>query len=272
MGLFYYLSLTIVAIIVLSTDTVTGKAYQNSTSYNRGLVRNQIFGDYDTSDNPDNLTVHVGVALISFDLHPELNRMDAYVWMRLVWFDSRLKWDEEKYNVSVLRVPAHEVWKPDVVLYNSYAADHYKACAQSHVLVYPTGEVLWVPPCNYQAVCDMKDIRNNPKGKQSCHLKFGSWVYDGFALQLKLYKDKPEVDITDMWDITNWKLTGQNATEEVKFYPCCEEPYGSLYFNMEFEKKVGADRITSAAGEFHAIQSSIMIPLTWILFWCFNLS
>ena len=34
-----------------------------------------------------------------------------------------LKWDPDKYGgVSVLYVPAEEIWLPDIVLYNKYVS------------------------------------------------------------------------------------------------------------------------------------------------------
>lgn len=35
------------------------------------------------------------------------------------WKDYQLNWDESKYGgIKVIRIPAHRVWKPDIVLYN----------------------------------------------------------------------------------------------------------------------------------------------------------
>ena len=50
---------------------------------------------------------------------------------------------------SFLRLPPDKVWKPDIVLFNN-ADGNYEVRYKSNVLIYPDGEVLWVPPAIYQ--------------------------------------------------------------------------------------------------------------------------
>lgn len=48
--------------------------------------------------------------------------MKSNVWLRLVWNDYQLQWDEADYGgIGVLRLPPDKVWKPDIVLFNKYA-------------------------------------------------------------------------------------------------------------------------------------------------------
>lgn len=45
--------------------------------------------------------------------------MKSNVWLRLVWSDYQLQWDEADYGgIGVLRLPPDKVWKPDIVLFN----------------------------------------------------------------------------------------------------------------------------------------------------------
>lgn len=45
--------------------------------------------------------------------------MKSNVWLRLVWNDYQLQWDEADYGgIAVLRLPPDKVWKPDIVLFN----------------------------------------------------------------------------------------------------------------------------------------------------------
>lgn len=58
--------------------------------------------------------------------------------------------DEADYGgIGVLRLPPDKVWKPDIVLFNN-ADGNYEVRYKSNVLIYPNGEVLWVPPAIYQ--------------------------------------------------------------------------------------------------------------------------
>lgn len=48
--------------------------------------------------------------------------MKSNVWLRLVWMDYQLMWDEADYGgIGVLRLPPDKVWKPDIVLFNKLA-------------------------------------------------------------------------------------------------------------------------------------------------------
>jgi len=50
------------------------------------------------------------------------------------------------------------------------------------------GSVLWIPPAIFMSTCQI-DITNFPFDIQTCKLKFGSWTYDGFKLDISFYQD-----------------------------------------------------------------------------------
>lgn len=62
--------------------------------------------------------------------------------------------------------------------------DHY---GNVYCVAYPNGEVLWVPPAQFQVFCDL-DLRTWPFDVQSCHLTLGSWTYDGNHIDIHLDK------------------------------------------------------------------------------------
>lgn len=55
-------------------------------------------------------------------------------------------------------------------------------------MVQHDGEVMWIPPAIFLSTCQI-DITNFPFDVQSCDLKFGSWTYDGFKLDIGFYGD-----------------------------------------------------------------------------------
>ena len=48
------------------------------------------------------------------------------------------------------------------------------------------GGVLWIPPAIFMSTCQI-DITNFPFDVQECMLKFGSWTYDGYKLDISFY-------------------------------------------------------------------------------------
>ncbi|KAH9376505.1 hypothetical protein HPB48_006590 [Haemaphysalis longicornis] len=131
--------------------------------------------------------------------------MTSNVWLQLVWTDYQLKWDEADYGgIAVLRLPPDKVWKPDIVLFNN-ADGNYEVRYKSNVLIYPSGQVMWVPPAIYQSSCTI-DVTYFPFDQQKCVMKFGSWTFNGDQVSLKLYNNNFWVDLSDYWKSGTWDI------------------------------------------------------------------
>ena len=50
------------------------------------------------------------------------------------------------------------------------------------------GTVTWIPPAIFRSTCPI-DIRYYPFDIQICKMKFGSWTYDGFKLDINFHND-----------------------------------------------------------------------------------
>jgi len=86
-------------------------------------------------------------------------------------------------NITVLRVSSSEVYIPDIMLYN--AAEFQKeALVKTNVLVYSNGLIMWVPPGTYKSSCRL-NLKNWPFDEHLCFLKFGSWTYDGYIVDIR---------------------------------------------------------------------------------------
>ena len=51
--------------------------------------------------------------------------------------------------------------------------------------LYSEGLVEWKPPAIYHSSCEM-DVEYFPFDEQTCVMKFGSWTYDGFQVNIFL--------------------------------------------------------------------------------------
>lgn len=94
--------------------------------------------------------------------------------------------------------------QPDIVLFNN-ADGNYEVRYKSNVLIYPNGEVLWVPPAIYQSSCTI-DVTYFPFDQQTCIMKFGSWTFNGDQVSLALYNNKNFVDLSDYWKSGTWDI------------------------------------------------------------------
>merc|ERR1712004_477105 len=102
------------------------------------------------------------------------------------------------------RLPPDKVWKPDIVLFNN-ADGNYEVRYKSNVLIYPDGEVLWIPPAIYQSSCTI-DVTYFPFDQQTCIMKFGSWTFTGDQVSLSLFNNKNHVDLSDYWKSGTWDI------------------------------------------------------------------
>uniref|UniRef100_A0A9J2PQM9 Neurotransmitter-gated ion-channel ligand-binding domain-containing protein n=1 Tax=Ascaris lumbricoides TaxID=6252 RepID=A0A9J2PQM9_ASCLU len=117
----------------------------------------------------------------------------------------------------------------------SHSADDYTAgYMRSRAMVFYDGTVFWPPPTQLRSTCKI-DVTYFPFDSQHCALKFGSWTYHGF-----------QVDITnrsDNVDLSNYVVSGEfdlvrvHQKRRVVKYTCCPEPYPDVTFFIHIRRK-----------------------------------
>ncbi|XP_076314010.1 acetylcholine receptor subunit alpha-like 1 [Tachypleus tridentatus] len=171
--------------------------------------------------------------------------MTTNVWVEQEWIDYKLRWDPEEYGgVSKLHVPAEQIWLPDIVLYNN-ADGNYEVTIMTKATLHSNGLVIWRPPAIYKSSCEM-NVQYFPFDEQTCFMKFGSWTYDGYTVDLK-HKHQSEdtddsdiavgIDLSDFYLSVEWDVMGVPARRKEKFYSCCDEPYPDITFNITLRRK-----------------------------------
>ncbi|PAV82082.1 hypothetical protein WR25_27000 isoform G [Diploscapter pachys] len=97
-----------------------------------------------------------------------------------VWLD---QWNPADFNnIKSIRIPCDLIWLPDIVLYNS-ADDYTTGYMKSRAMLDFDGTVFWPPPTQLRSTCKV-DVTLFPFDYQKCSLKFGSWTYHGFQLDI----------------------------------------------------------------------------------------
>ena len=112
--------------------------------------------------------------------------------------------------------------------------------------IFPSGKVRWEPPSIYKSACTI-NVEFFPFDEQLCLLKFGSWTYDGFQVDIEhmgLLESQEDTDpIEDGIDLDNfyrsveWDILGVPAKKNVVYYPCCPQPFPDLTFNITMRRK-----------------------------------
>lgn len=75
-----------------------------------------------------------------------------------------------------------------VPTFSGSADERLKEHRRALAVVNNTGHVLWLPAAIFKSTCTI-DILYFPYDYQSCHMKFGSWTYDGYKLDVVFYQD-----------------------------------------------------------------------------------
>jgi len=208
---------------------------KSGTADARAALRKKLFGDYDSVNIPDDVTVQFGMSLLSLDVIEEKGTLEIDAWLKYTWKDSRLTWDNNTNGINLLRIAPNEVWKPDITLYNSANLKDMMRCWESNPIVYHNGVVLWVPPCQITTHCNFT-LDKTPYGEQTCSLKFGSWTYDSTMLDLHLYGEQDTADV-DYYGSSEWRMVETKAKRDAKVYPCCpDEAYPSISYNLTIQR------------------------------------
>ncbi|KAE8748971.1 hypothetical protein FOCC_FOCC004377, partial [Frankliniella occidentalis] len=169
--------------------------------------------------------------------------MTTNLWVEQSWDDYKLKWDPREYGgVEMLHVPSDHIWRPDIVLYNNADGNFEVTLATKATLNY-TGRVEWKPPAIYKSSCEI-DVEYFPFDEQTCVMKFGSWTYDGFQVDLRHIDEVRGssvvdigVDLSEFYTSVEWDILEVPAVRNEKFYTCCDEPYLDITFNITMRRK-----------------------------------
>ncbi|CAI5442870.1 unnamed protein product [Caenorhabditis angaria] len=170
--------------------------------------------------------------------------VEINAWLKYVWTDYRLRWQPVDYdNITSVRFEGEDqIWQPDILLYNRYIEDEqesFDSTYKTNTVVYSDGVINWIPPGNFKISCKM-DIMLFPFDEQICHMKFGSWTYHGFALDLQMdigENAEPGADLSTYISNGEWHLIQAPAMREEQFFKCCKEPYPTIKFYLHLRRR-----------------------------------
>ncbi|CAH8669635.1 unnamed protein product [Schistosoma haematobium] len=209
----------------------------------------------------EKVLVEMSLSLIQIlDLDEKNQVLTTSVWLNYRWIDHILKWNPDNYSqIQEVRVPYKHIWTPDIVLYN-YADERLKEMRDAMVIVQHTGELTWIPPAIFKSSCKI-DIKSFPFDEQTCHLKFGSWTYDGNKLDVSFINNEAQVLLSDYTESNEWEVIARPALRNVKSYPCCPEFYPDLTFFLFLRRNA------AFFSYILVLPCVLLASLTLVIFW-----
>ncbi|OWF52825.1 neuronal acetylcholine receptor subunit alpha-10-like [Mizuhopecten yessoensis] len=169
-----------------------------------------------------------------FDMDEKNQVLVTNAWLDQGWHDEFLIWEPKDFNnITTLRIPCDKLWLPDIVLYNN-AAEYTDGVMPANAMVKNNGDVFWPVPTKLQSSCKV-DVTYFPFDDQSCRLKFGSWTYDGY--QVDITNRSEEVDLSNYVVNGEWELLQVRVVRNVVIYPCCPEPFPDVTFYVHIRRR-----------------------------------
>ncbi|KAL3832636.1 hypothetical protein ACJMK2_024264 [Sinanodonta woodiana] len=189
-----------------------------------------------SKNHTQTLNVTFGVALAQIIDVDERNQIiTTNCWLNQGWLDNKLVWDPAKYgNISVIRLPHGDVWKPDILLYNNADVSSTVTTVSTNVIVTNEGNVTWLLMSIFRSSCSI-DVKYFPYDVQNCSMEFASWTYDAYRLNI--------INIGDEGDISNYVTNSEWALLEYKHrrqeitFSCCPEPYVFVKYYIVIKRR-----------------------------------
>ncbi|KAG7158896.1 Neuronal acetylcholine receptor subunit alpha-6-like 4 [Homarus americanus] len=186
-------------LVVMAALTAATSVFAGDTVWKKeDKLREDLLKNYSKHSLPHRTvngttTAYFGFQVMAVWFEEGKEILNVNAWSRMVWHDPHLVWDTKQYDgINVLHVHYQTIWKPEIYLYNNADLSSVNHFSGTKALVYSTGEVLWVPPSLFKALCPL-DYTYWPYETQTCDLFFGAWTYNGWQVDLQLYHNQSSV-------------------------------------------------------------------------------
>ncbi|KAF2368502.1 Neurotransmitter-gated ion-channel, partial [Trinorchestia longiramus] len=182
------------------------------------------------------LNVTFGLALTQIIDVDERNQiLTTNCWLNQLWVDNSLTWDPSDFGqIKVIRLPAARLWRPDVILYNNADSHYNTAVLSTNIIVSYDGNITWLSSAIFKSSCSI-NVEFFPFDEQRCHMKFASWTYDGFQVNLSAHAT--EADLTNYVTNGEWDLIELSMERHVVYYSCCDAPYPDITYLLVLRRR-----------------------------------
>jgi len=187
------------------------------------------------------VVVKVGVTLQQIlKVDEKEQTITTNIWLNFAWKDEFLSWNaSQAAGIDKLRVDVKDIWVPDIEPYNAVVQKGLREREQ--VLLESSGEINWIPPFILTTICKL-DFTMYPFDRQTCEIKFGSWTYNGFKVDIQMHSEDG-MDLSGYVMNREWALIGAPGNKNEVIYECCPEPYLDITYSLKLTRRRPASHI-----------------------------
>ncbi|XP_048583820.1 neuronal acetylcholine receptor subunit alpha-9-like isoform X2 [Nematostella vectensis] len=173
------------------------------------------------------------------DVDEKNQLLTTSTWIRQIWYNPLLTWNVTEYGgLKTINVSPTIIWLPDIVLYDNADPDVTFGGnldrLNTRVVLRYDGRNTWLAPVTFRSNCPI-DVKHFPFDTQYCPLKFGSWTYDGFRLDV--VNESSAADLGKYIPSAEWNLQSAESKRNVLKYFCCDEPYPDVTFTFVIRRR-----------------------------------
>ncbi|XP_035702777.1 acetylcholine receptor subunit alpha-type acr-16 isoform X2 [Folsomia candida] len=186
-----------IVLLILSSCCLSVTEGADVTDISR--LRQDLLRNYDKNARPVQSHQNTTVVKIyffnyGFEFDENTRLLTLHCLVALIWKDELIHWDPLLYgNLSAIQFYPTEVWRPDILVYNSYEKselDHFgNTLIHAQSLNASNSILLWVPPASLVVECDNVDFYRWPYDKQRCSINLTAWAHDGSEISLQVQEN-----------------------------------------------------------------------------------
>ncbi|GFS09476.1 neuronal acetylcholine receptor subunit alpha-9-like precursor, partial [Elysia marginata] len=229
-------------ISVCSGDLTPTKPQHQASTASETRLFNDLFISYNkrvraARSYDDTTHVSLGLSVRTFAQLDERHRyMETISSLHMSWNDYRLQWDRSEYGwIDQVKVPARELWRPDIAPLTSMDEDTHMN--EIDAIVYATGDVHWSPLLRLRSPCSV-NLRGFPFDQSNCSIELASSLYHGGHVNITYYgKKESTLSIDGLYSNPIWQSVNYSSQIIHRKYYCCNESYPVMKFNFLFRRK-----------------------------------
>lgn len=203
---------------------------------------------------PKSSTVQVGLEVIGVVVNTAASTAEVSCWFRMRWDDPRLRYNGSAFfgteewepfsQRGCFSVPSDKVWKPDLVVTNSYKNPFEDFMDGTQVSVFEEGRhkggnMYWSRPGKITVGCKF-DMTNYPFDAQDCSIDVESWVYDANQLRLVPMPGSAELVRNDSVMFNDILITGVTFSSVLPSYPVASAaPWSKEVLTLKLQRHPG---------------------------------
>lgn len=113
-------------------------------------------------------------------------------------------------------------------------AEEFFGLLDYRAIIHSDGTVRYTFPTKLETFCQL-DVSRFPFDSQICTLTFGSWVHNGFEIDVTSLVGK--VDLSQTKENAEWSITKGEIVRHEVIYGCCPEPYPDVTVYVYMKRK-----------------------------------